>query len=139
MILTFLLFSAITGFGTEAQILESLNRPCYLQRPKYIQKTLYYLFKMTQGNYEPKIEMSLPRIDIIYVSRIGNMPFILNLRIWGHTPTVSYFINNPCCFIQGQKPSYLWLIFILITESVGLCQRVSDSVPDSDGCHSMFV
>merc|ERR1719419_1791870 len=57
---------AVTGFGTEAQILESLNRPCYLQRPKYIQKTLYYLFKMTQGTYEPRIEMSLPRIDIIY-------------------------------------------------------------------------
>jgi len=57
---------AVTGFGTEAQILESLNRPCYLQRPKYIQKTLYYLFKMTQGTYEPRIEMSIPRIDIIY-------------------------------------------------------------------------
>ena len=42
----------------------------YLPRPHYIQKTLYYLFKMTNYdfNYEPKIEMSLPRIDIIYVS-----------------------------------------------------------------------
>ena len=57
----------MSGFGTESQILESLNR--YLPRPQYIQKTLYYLFRMTAGNnYEPSIEMKLPRVDIIYVS-----------------------------------------------------------------------
>ena len=58
----------MSGFGTESQILESLNR--YLPRPQYIQKTLYYLFRMTAGNnYEPSIEMKLPRVDIIYVSQ----------------------------------------------------------------------
>ena len=35
----------VSGFGTEIQILEALKR--YLSRPQYIQKTLYYLFKMT--------------------------------------------------------------------------------------------
>jgi len=54
---------AVSGFGTEAQILEALKR--YLSRPQYIQKTLYYLFKMTTGNYEPKIDMNVPRVDII--------------------------------------------------------------------------
>ena len=58
----------MSGFGSEAQIIEALNR--YLTRPQYIQKTLYYLFKMTTGNHEPRIEMSLPRIDIIYVSSL---------------------------------------------------------------------
>jgi len=53
----------VSGFGTEQQILEALNR--YLARPQYIQKTLYYLFKMTTGNYEPKIDMNQPRVDII--------------------------------------------------------------------------
>jgi len=53
----------ISGFGTEQQILEALRR--YLSRPQYIQKTLYYLFKMTTGNYEPKIDMKVPRVDII--------------------------------------------------------------------------
>ena len=56
----------MSGFGSEEQIIEALNR--YLVRPQYIQETLYYLFKMTTGNHEPRIEMSLPRIDIIYVS-----------------------------------------------------------------------
>ena len=56
----------MSGFGTEHQILEALKR--YLARPQYIQKTLYYLFKMTTGNYEPKIDMNLPRVDIIFVS-----------------------------------------------------------------------
>ena len=60
------MLSAVSGFGSEAQIIEALNR--YLSRPQYIQKTLYYLFKMTTGNHEPRIEMSNPRIDIIYVS-----------------------------------------------------------------------
>jgi len=52
-----------SGFGSEAQILEALKR--YLARPQYIQKTLYYLFKMTTGNYEPRIDMAVPRVDII--------------------------------------------------------------------------
>ena len=51
------------GFGSEAQILEALRR--YLARPQYIQTTLYYLFKMTTGNYEPRIDMGLPRVVII--------------------------------------------------------------------------
>ena len=34
---------AVSGWGTEAQIMESLNR--YLSRPQYMQKTLYYLFR----------------------------------------------------------------------------------------------
>jgi len=56
---------AVSGFGTEAQIMESLNR--YLPRPQYIQKTLYYLFRMTAGNnYDVNIEMKIPRIDIIH-------------------------------------------------------------------------
>jgi len=54
----------VSGFGTETQILEALKR--YLSRPQYIQKTLYYLFKMTTGNYEPKIDMNVPRVDIIF-------------------------------------------------------------------------
>lgn len=54
---------ATSGFGSETQILEALRR--YLARPQYIQKTLYYLFKMTTGNYEPKIDMAVPRVDII--------------------------------------------------------------------------
>ena len=57
----------VSGFGTESQILEALKR--YLARPQYIQKTLYYLFKMTTGNYEPKIDMNVPRVDIIFVSK----------------------------------------------------------------------
>merc|ERR1719193_1549766 len=54
----------VSGFGTETQILEALKR--YLSRPQYIQKTLYYLFKMTTGNLEPKIDMNVPRVDIIF-------------------------------------------------------------------------
>ena len=54
---------ATSGFGSEQQILEALRR--YLTRPQYIQKTLYYLFKMTTGNYEPRIDMGVPRVDII--------------------------------------------------------------------------
>jgi len=55
---------ATSGFGSERQILEALRR--YLARPQYIQKTLYYLFKMTTGNYEPRIDMAVPRVDIIW-------------------------------------------------------------------------
>ena len=58
-------FSVIAGFGSENQILEALHR--YLDRPYYIQKTLYHLFKMTTGNYEPAIDITVPRIDIIKV------------------------------------------------------------------------
>ena len=36
----------VSGFGTEAQIMESLNR--YLPRPQYIQKTLYYLSRSAE-------------------------------------------------------------------------------------------
>jgi len=54
---------AVSGFGTENQVMEALRR--YLTRPQYVQKTLYYLFKMTTGNYEPKIDMAVPRVDII--------------------------------------------------------------------------
>jgi len=53
----------LSGFGTECQILEALKR--YLARPQYIQKTLYYLFKMTAGTYTPRIDMTVPRVDII--------------------------------------------------------------------------
>ena len=96
--------SAVTGFGTEAQILESLNRPCYLQRPKYIQKTLYYLFKMTQGTYEPRIEMSLPRIDIIYVrftffSSYHHTSCYSGTNICSTTKVVESSINHLLVFI----------------------------------------
>ena len=64
-----IVISVVSGFGTESQILEALKR--YLARPQYIQKTLYYLFKMTTGNYEPKIDMNVPRVDIIFVSIEG--------------------------------------------------------------------
>lgn len=53
------------GFGSERQILEALRR--YLARPQYIQKTLYYLFKMTTGNYEPRIDMAVPRYITILI------------------------------------------------------------------------
>ena len=46
--------------------MEALKR--YLNRPQYVTKTLYYLFKMTTGNYEPRIDMNNPRTDIISVN-----------------------------------------------------------------------
>ena len=59
------MFLVVAGFGTENQILEALRR--YLNRPQYVTKTLYYLFKMTTGNYEPRIDMNTPRTDRISV------------------------------------------------------------------------
>jgi len=54
---------AVSGFGSEGQILEALRR--YLTRPQYVQKSLYYLFRMTTGNNDPRIDMNVPRTDVI--------------------------------------------------------------------------
>jgi len=53
----------VSGYGNERQILDALRR--YIDRPLYITKALYFLFKMTTGNFEARIENSSPRIDII--------------------------------------------------------------------------
>ena len=55
----------MSGFGSEGQILEALRR--YLTRPQYVQKSLYYLFRMTTGNNDPRIDMNVPRTDVIMV------------------------------------------------------------------------
>jgi hypothetical protein len=68
LLFNFFYNAVVAGFGTENQILEALRR--YLNRPQYVTKTLYYLFKMTTGNYEPRIDMNHPRTDIISVSLI---------------------------------------------------------------------
>ena len=59
----------ITGFGTEGQILESLRR--YIDRPSYVSKALFFLFKMTTNNFELLIDNTVARIDIIQVRQIG--------------------------------------------------------------------
>lgn len=51
----------VTGSATESQILEALRR--YPTRSLYIQKSLYYLFRLTQNFSEPRpdvIELILP-------------------------------------------------------------------------------
>jgi len=53
----------VSGFASEGQILEALKR--YVTRPQYVQKTLYHLFRMTTGTNEPRIDMNVPRSDVI--------------------------------------------------------------------------
>lgn len=45
----------VTGNATEGQILESLRR--YLNRPSYIQKSLYYLYNHTLDYNEPRVDV----------------------------------------------------------------------------------
>ena len=55
----------VAGLGNEGQVLESLQR--YHDRPHFIAKSLYRLFKMTATPHEPRIDVDSPRIDIIQV------------------------------------------------------------------------
>ena len=45
----------VSGSGDERQIMESLRR--YGSRPSYVQKTFYYLFQLTQGYVQPRIDI----------------------------------------------------------------------------------
>ncbi len=55
----------ISGFGNEAQILEMLRR--YVDRPTYMTKALYFLFKMTSNTGDNKVDNTVPRVDLIQV------------------------------------------------------------------------
>ena len=61
-----ILLHQVTGEATEAQIIEALRR--YATRPVYVQKSLFYLFSITQVYTEPRkdiIEVILPAMQVL--------------------------------------------------------------------------
>ena len=63
------LLLVISGFGNEAQIIAMLHR--YMDRPTYMTKALYFLFKMTTNTGDNKVDNTIPRVDLIQVKFVA--------------------------------------------------------------------